>query len=340
MKQRFCLLWIALGLWVAGGARADSRESGTPRIVFAETVYDFGSVEQGEPVGHLFRFTNEGEGDLHIEQVQTSCGCTATVVSSKVIPPGGEGQISAVLDTSHLFGEKARTVTVYTNDPTQPVVTLTLQGTIVTEVAAVPPQLYLGRIRKGNSVSREVKVLYDARKDLAITEIKNHHPFIQVRVEDLEEGEKKGKKLWVTLDQGVSLGSLNDEITITTTSSKNPKLVIPVFGSVEGDLLVRPPQVSFGMVPRGEARVREVRIKNRGPQKVRILRVEPSVGYIAAKVSPLREGAEYLLTVRLKEAPARGRIQGEVRVYTDHPREKEISVPLYGVVARARQANL
>ena len=101
-----------------------------PRIVFGEPAFDFGKVEQGEQVTHMFRFTNQGGQDLRIESVKTSCGCTAAMISADVIPPGQEGTISATFDTTHFSGEKAKGVTVYSNDPLQPVATLTLQGEI------------------------------------------------------------------------------------------------------------------------------------------------------------------------------------------------------------------
>src|SRR5215510_15433787 len=105
-----------------------------PQISFTETVYDFGKVEQGDQVNHLFRFTNQGGRDLRIESVKTSCGCTAAVISSEVTEPGKEGTISATFDTTKFFGEKVKEITVHSNDPVQPVVTLTLQGEIAVEV--------------------------------------------------------------------------------------------------------------------------------------------------------------------------------------------------------------
>ena len=91
--------------------------SGAPHIVFAEPVYDFGKVEQGKQVTHMFRFTNQGGQELRIESVKTSCGCTAAVISEEVIPSGQEGTISATFDTTHFSGEKAKGITVYSNDP-------------------------------------------------------------------------------------------------------------------------------------------------------------------------------------------------------------------------------
>src|SRR5215208_3163663 len=35
----------------------------SPRIVFQEALHDFGTVEQGDQVNHLFKFTNQGTRD-------------------------------------------------------------------------------------------------------------------------------------------------------------------------------------------------------------------------------------------------------------------------------------
>lgn len=339
----FTLILLGCAASLSGEAVATPPESptksGSSRIVFAEPVYDFGTVEQGDLVTHPFKFTNQGQGDLRIEQVKTSCGCTAAVTSSKVIPPGGEGAISATFDTSRFFGKKARTISVYSNDPIQPLTTLTLQGEITVEVAAVPPQLYLGRVRKGQKITKEVEVLYDAKKALDITKVENTHPAVSVQVEELEKDGKKGKRLVVTLTEGVSLGRLNDQITVTTTSEKRPTLTIPIFGSIEGDLLVLPPQVSFGVLRKGETKVKEVNIQNRGPNPVKILRVQPPSTDITTELTTVREGEEYRLAVRLKGASATGRIQGEVQVYTDHPEERMLTIPLYGIVTDSRRAS-
>lgn len=312
--------------------------AGAPHIVFAEPVYDFGKVEQGEQVTHMFRFTNQGGQDLRVESVKTSCGCTAAVISEEVIPPGKEGTISATFDTTHFSGEKAKNISVYSNDPLQPVTTLTLQGEVAVEVTADPAQLYLGRLRRGEEVTRSADVLYDAQKSIAIVKVENSHPSLSVQAEDFSREGKKGKKLIVTLKKDAPLGRFNDQIVVTTTSQKKPVLEIPVFGSVEGDMLVLPPQVSFGVVRRGESKTQEVSIKNRGGKPVQVVRVQSSAPEVAAELSPVKQGEEYRLTLRTKGESKPGRIQGEVQVFTDHPEEKVLTIPLYGVVAEAEQA--
>jgi uncharacterized protein DUF1573 len=193
-----------------------------PRLAFTETVFDFGKVEQGDQVNHLFRFTNQGGRDLRIESVKTSCGCTAAVISSEVTAPGQEGTISATFDTTKFFGEKVKEVTVHSNDPMQPVVTLTLQGEIAVEVEVNPAQLYLGKIRRGASATHTIELLHDASKPISITNVVSDSPLISVQTEELEKEGKKGKKLLVTLKKDAPLGRVSTEINVTSTSQKRP----------------------------------------------------------------------------------------------------------------------
>lgn len=307
-------------------------QTNRPHIVFKELLYDFGKVEQGEQVHRLFHFTNQGSRDLRIEAVKTSCGCTAAVLSSEVIPPGQEGTISATFDTSKFFGEKVKTISVHTNDPLQPVTTLTLQGEVEVEIAAEPAQLYLGRVRRGAGATHTVELLYDAKKQIAFTNITAESPFISVRSEDIEKDQKKGKKLFVTLNKDVPLGRVSTEVVVTTTSQKRPTLSIPVFGNIEGDLVVQPPQASFGVVRKGDSKEYDISIKSRAPNPVRLVRTQSSTPTVIAKIDTAKDGEEYRLTLKVNPDGDPGQIRGEVQVFTDHPVEKVITIPLYGML--------
>lgn len=312
--------------------------SGPPRLVFNESVFDFGKVEQGAQVNHLFQFTNQGGQDLRIESVKTSCGCTAAVISSEVISPGQAGTISTTFDTTRFAGEKAKSVSVYSNDPLQPVTTLTLQGEITVEVDIEPPQLYLGRVRRGEETVRSVDILYDANKPISITKIENSSPVLTIRAQDIEQQGRKGKKLIIILKKDAPLGRLNDEIKVTTTSEKRPLIEIPVFGSIEGDLVVAPPQVSFGVVRRGEGKTQQISIKSRAANPIHIVNISSSNADIEPTLTTVKDGEEYKLTLSTKTDSKAGRILGEVKVFTDHPDEKVLTIPLYGMVSDGQQA--
>jgi uncharacterized cupredoxin-like copper-binding protein len=89
-------------------------------IFFPEMQHDFGKVKEGDVVNYEFTFQNKGAIPLTIKDIKTSCGCTAAVVSEKNIDPGKSGTIKVGLDTKNRQGKMSRTITVISNDFSEP----------------------------------------------------------------------------------------------------------------------------------------------------------------------------------------------------------------------------
>ena len=102
---------VALAL--ASGALAQAKK---PQAVFRSTAQDFGKVKQGDVLSHEFLFKNEGNATLVIERVETTCGCTAALVSDQKVPPGKEGRIKTTFDTRGYGGRMTRYIYVISND--------------------------------------------------------------------------------------------------------------------------------------------------------------------------------------------------------------------------------
>ncbi len=101
-----------------------------PKIYFPEKQHDFGLVEEGKIYEYTFRFSNTGNSDLEIKDLKTSCGCTAALLSSKTIKPGGEGTLKIELDTSNRFGRMSRNITLTTNEPDGEIKVLTIYAEV------------------------------------------------------------------------------------------------------------------------------------------------------------------------------------------------------------------
>lgn len=86
-----------------------------PEIKFNKEQHDFGLILQGEKVSYIFKYKNIGNADLIITNASASCGCTVPKFSSEPIPPGGEGEIEAIFDSSNRTGKQIKTITVWTN---------------------------------------------------------------------------------------------------------------------------------------------------------------------------------------------------------------------------------
>lgn len=99
-----------------------------PAINFEDSNYDFGVVKEGVELEHVFKFTNDGDGTLVINSVQPSCGCTGVVMDEKKeFEQGDLGEIKITFNTQGRQGVNSKTVTVNTNDPENPVMTLTFK---------------------------------------------------------------------------------------------------------------------------------------------------------------------------------------------------------------------
>lgn len=100
----------------ADGSSADT--SMLPKFQWKEMIHDFGVIIQGERVSYTFTFKNVGKSNLIISSVHASCGCTVPKYDSNPIPPGKEGKIEVVFDSSGRSGLQNKTITVLAN--TQP----------------------------------------------------------------------------------------------------------------------------------------------------------------------------------------------------------------------------
>ena len=127
-----CLLFSAGPIFAGEG----------PKIKFREESKDFGKMEQGEVLTHIFVFKNEGDETLKIKKVTTSCGCTAVMLFKEEIAPGEEGEIKITFNTKGFEGKNTKYINVESNDPAQPRKRLTVSA----EIEIPPrPRIFLDR---------------------------------------------------------------------------------------------------------------------------------------------------------------------------------------------------
>jgi hypothetical protein len=105
-------------------------------ITYPETEFDFGEIEEGEKVTHVFKFKNTGSEPLVISKAQGSCGCTVPDWPREPIAVGAEGQISVQYDSrgkgqTRAEGGRAENKRVTITANTDPVNTyLYIKGTV------------------------------------------------------------------------------------------------------------------------------------------------------------------------------------------------------------------
>lgn len=104
-------------------SQSDSVE-GTASISFDIEEYDFGEIPQfGGVVNTTFQVTNNGNADLEITSISTSCGCASAELNEMVIAPGDSSTLTVIFDPDfheEPTGRFSRTVFLETNDHNAP----------------------------------------------------------------------------------------------------------------------------------------------------------------------------------------------------------------------------
>jgi hypothetical protein len=136
MKQIFIFVFIATASVLLGCSKSENKDSekqaNSKLPVFAlidSADYDFGTIREGAIVEHDFKFKNEGEYPLILNNISSSCGCTTPEWPKEPIGPNQTASIKVRFDSKHKSGPQVKTVTVYAN--TEPAYTeLRLKGIV------------------------------------------------------------------------------------------------------------------------------------------------------------------------------------------------------------------
>lgn len=87
----------------------------TTTMVFAETTFEFDTIDQGDTVVHIFKLTNTGDKDLIIGNAFGSCGCTVPEYPKDPIAPGKEAEVRVRFNSEGKEGAQTKSITLQVN---------------------------------------------------------------------------------------------------------------------------------------------------------------------------------------------------------------------------------
>jgi hypothetical protein len=92
-----------------------------PQLRLNSYALDFGNVKSSSTTVREVQFTNSGKKDLTLKSVQGNCTCINASVEKTTIKPGGTGTLKIAFDPQDRSGTQQKAVTIYSNDPRNPV---------------------------------------------------------------------------------------------------------------------------------------------------------------------------------------------------------------------------
>jgi hypothetical protein len=101
-----------------------------PRLQVGTETVEFGSMKQHQPLTREVVVTNTGRSVLEIRSVLGNCTCIITQSDKETLKAGERAVITITFDPQDRKGSQNKSVTVYTNDPRNPVQRITLKGIV------------------------------------------------------------------------------------------------------------------------------------------------------------------------------------------------------------------
>lgn len=311
--------------------KADFRNekiSEKPIIVFEKQNYDFGKIYIGDIMEHGFKFKNDGDGELIIHNVKTSCGCTAALVSKSNLLKDEEGEVKIKFNPGRFVGKVTKAVTVNSNDPQNPSCKLTITGEVREEVSVNPKHINFGIIRKGDSCTRtiEIKIIPEMKTEIKKVESPNSY----ITITQIKSKGNSSYNYQVNISKYDYIGKFSGMVFVYTNSSKQERIDIPFSGEVIGDITIYPEILSFGNIKINQNVNRTV-IVNFVNKDIKIEKIEVDPDIIKYTISELNNNSKKI-DVKLGDDTANGKITGSLKIYTNSTIQPVINIPIYGEI--------
>ena len=298
------------------------------KISFEEQVYDFGKIYIGESVKHAFKLKNLGKGELIINNVKSSCGCTAALVSKNILLKDEEGEVEVKFNSGHYVGKVTKSVIVNSNDPENSKYKLTITGEVIEEVSVNPKRINFGIIRKGDYCTKNMEIKTVQELKIDIKKVESPSPYITIIKNKTGENNYVCQ---VTISKYDYIGKFNGIVFIYTSSSKQERIDVPFSGEIVGDLTFYPEVLSFGSVKLGQD-VKKTVIVNFINKDVKIEKIEVEPSNINHMISELNNISAKKIDVKLGKDITIGKITGSLKIYTNSTIQPVINIPVNGEI--------
>lgn len=129
-------VWVSVFMVLLLALFGCSKKVGVTTVSTIDSVRHYYPIVAGEELGITYQLVNTGKEPLVITDIQPSCGCIASSVSKKVVPPGDSIPLQFTFHSKKNIGYVRHTIRVFGNVLPKGVVNL------IFDVNVVPPADY------------------------------------------------------------------------------------------------------------------------------------------------------------------------------------------------------
>lgn len=298
-----------------------------PKIQFNTPVHDFGKISAGEVVNYSYIFTNVGDAQLIITNVQPSCGCTAAAAWTREVEPGKTGAIPIQFNSANFGGPVAKMVTVVCNDKTQPAVYLQIKGTIWKPIEVTPTYAVINVPPESTGGSTTVKILNNMEAALFLGKPAANQPGFALDMKTNQPG--KEYELTVSTVPPLKPGNVQAEIKIPTSATNTPTLSVRIWANVQPALSILPAQVSLPASPLANKLTPVVTIINNATNPLALTEPAVTIPGVDFQLREVQPGRYFTIGLTFPEGfQLKDGESGEIRVKSSNTNYPQITIPI------------
>jgi hypothetical protein len=288
-------------------------------------VVDFGPSVEGDKLKHSFVIQNTGSSALLIDRIDSSCGCTATVLKSRDVAPGASTQVELTFDTTGRPGPNHKMVSVVSNDPSTPRYMLEFK-TIVESLVGMEPRAVFKKVDSGSVDFAEAWVIGKSAELAKLSVQSVDHPeSVSVETISREESGKHRQGIKIVF-RGTKLGKYHGELVLGTGVEALPRIVLPIDWVVSGNIETIPKSLALNLTDSRETTLQVT--SRRAGFKLRAAKVLE--GPFSASIEQSDASISTMVRVRVSGEAANdaGLISGTLELLSNDPIEPSKKVPI------------
>jgi hypothetical protein len=139
-------------------------------------------------------------------------------------------------------------------------------------------------------------------------------------------GDRSATIVSVTVLPSAPIGNHSGKLELHTNLADRPKVVVPLYATVLGDIRVVPKFRNLGLVTRGMSKSGTFSINSRKRREFEIEEVENKPEYAHVELTRAASGTSYRLRVSVRHDAPLGKMYGNVILHTNDPDQPEVMV--------------
>ena len=252
------------------------------------------------------------------------------MLSEKVVPPNGEGEIKVTYNSGKRKGSQSKTVSVQTNDPENLKISLKVKGIVKEAVVCQPDRLNFGKIVQGDTQTRQITVTAGEDEKAKVKSVESLSEYLETDLSKNPEGE--GYIVDVTLSPKAPRGRLTGQLKINTDNEHAKVITVTVNANITGEIVFTPDRVTLIIQKGEEFEGTPLNVHKERKGAFTITKIDCDLEHVTTQIQTVEQGRRYKVQLNATDRVDIGRQSGTITLHTDSADDPEVKVPLTLIV--------